>query len=621
MKINTKKFIRKNTRKNINRKTHGKRGRVTRSRATIKTRKRKMSGGEIFTREEMNFKNAFRAEFMKAFEILKKDPNEGVAAFKRLIKKSPLGINTLIPLTHNMVPVYKRNSPGIIAFAPLLVVIFENIDDSDIKKQIATFFINKKGNINLTDYTNKTSALSSAVKIQDKELVDFLLDNGADISVLTSEQKGALVALALKKKWEDDSKPIPVPTPTLATAPVEEPMVDDAHIEEAIKEIEEIHTPQRLTPLVKLAIPTELPETGYAADIEPEFWKPIFNENEMTILRQALRVMLSKDNEIMIDKQTREAAQLWSVCGIIKTIIPTYYTQTKNDPYEVYGTLMSDQDIDFSHFNILLCASLLVFGIVSYKMIGQDYKVLFKGGKAVQLVLKGIAEMGEYKTEDIDVLIIPNSDIPYIENNVKNLAGHISYLIKWFLQSPETKYNISVLPPNPANIRANPFIFKLSYVKESKKYDHRKNMMIDDFRQFSDVDFKKVPEDVMKHFDTATDYSFFISELNTKVLFRCPNLGALLDEKVYYYAKYMELKNLLTQHKPITEPEYKTTTIPECERFLEKFKRAILPLNKGLQRQRGKQVAAEKETMEPRLLKLKVTDPELIRSVIVSLYP
>ena len=74
-------------------------------------------------------------------------------------------------------------------------------------------------------------------------------------------------------------------------------------------------------------------------------------------------------------------------------------------------------------------------------------------------------------------------------------------------------------------------------------------MMIDDFRQFSDVDFKKVPQDIMKHFDTATDYDFDISELNTKVLFRCPNLGALLDEKVYYYAKYMEIKNLLTQNQ------------------------------------------------------------------------
>ena len=618
MKISTKKYIRKNTRKNKTRRGIVRRVRAT-SRSLKKTsqsRKRKMTGGVIFTIDEMNFKNAFRAEFMKAFEILKRDPNKGLTAFKNLIRDNPLGINTLIPLTHNMVPVYKRDSPGIIAFAPLLVVIFENTDDSSIKRRLADLFKKKMGNINLTDYTNKTSALSSAVKIQDKELVDFLLDNGADISILTPEQKGALVTLALKKKWEADAKPIPiVPTPLV------EPTVDEAHIEEAIKEIEEIHAPQRLTPLVKLTIPTELPETGYAPDIEPEFWKPIFNENEMTTLRQTLREMLSKDNEIMIDKQTREVSQMWSVCRIIKTIIPTYYTQIKNDPYDVYGTLMSDKDIDFSHFNILLCASLLVFGIVSYKMIGQDYKLLFKGGKAVQLVLKGIAEMGEYKTEDIDVLIIPNADIPYDENNVKNLAGHISYLIKWFVQSPETKYNVSVLPPNPANMRANPFIFKLSYVKDTKKYDHRKNMMIDDFRQFSDVDFKKVPQDIMKHFDTATDYDFDISELNTKVLFRCPNLGALLDEKVYYYAKYMEIKNLLTQNKPITNPDYKTTTIPDCERFLEKFKRAILPLNKGLQKQRGKQVTAEKETMESRLIKLNVTDPELIRSVIVSLYP
>lgn len=616
MKISTKKYIRKNTRKN---KTRGRRVRATRRsglKKAAQSRKRKMTGGVIFTKEEMNFKNAFRSEFMKAFEILKRDPNKGVTAFKNLIRDNPLWINTLIPLTHNMVPVYKRDSPGIIAFAPLLVVIFENTDDSSIKRRLADLFVKKMGNINLTDYTNKTSALSSAVKIQDKELVDFLLDNGADISILTPEQKEALVSLELRKKLEAESKPIPI-----VPVPLVEPIVEEAQIEEAIKEIEEIHPPQRLTPLVKLKIPTELPGTGYAHDIEPDFWKPIFNENEMTILRKKLREMLSKDNEIMIDTKTRETAQMWSVCRIIKTIIPTYYTQTINEPYDVFGTLISDKDIDFSNFNIILCASLLVFGIVSYKMIGQDYKLLFKGGKAVQLVLKGISEIGEYKTEDIDVLIIPNTGIPYDENTVKNLAGHISYLIKWFVQSPETKYNISVLPPNPANVRANQYILKLSYVKDTKKYDYRKNMMIDDFRQFSDVDFKKVPEDVMMHFDAATDYYFDISELNTRVLFRCPNLGALLDEKVYYYAKYIEIKNLLTQNKPITDPEYKTTTIADCERFLAKFKRAILPLNKGLQRQRGNPETAEKKTMGPRLIKLNVTDPELIKSVIDSLYP
>ena len=79
MKISTRKNIRKNTRKNKN---YGKGRRATRRRATTQSRKRKMSGGVIFTKEQMNFKNAFRAEFMKAFEILKKDQTKGAIALK-----------------------------------------------------------------------------------------------------------------------------------------------------------------------------------------------------------------------------------------------------------------------------------------------------------------------------------------------------------------------------------------------------------------------------------------------------------------------------------------------------------------------------------------------------------
>ena len=78
---------------------------------------------------------------------------------------------------------------------------------------------------------------------------------------------------------------------------------------------------------------------------------------------------------------------------------------------------------------------------------------------------------------------------------IKNLAGHLAYLIRWFLTIPETGYNISVLAPNPSNTRANPYIFKLSYVKSIKKYDHRKQMQIDDYKQFSDIDFKEVEND------------------------------------------------------------------------------------------------------------------------------
>ena len=82
MKISRRKNIRKNTTrgKRVIRKGSTKRG------ATKKSRKRKMSGGVIFTKEQMNFKNAFRAEFMKAFEILKKDQTKGVIALKKLMK-------------------------------------------------------------------------------------------------------------------------------------------------------------------------------------------------------------------------------------------------------------------------------------------------------------------------------------------------------------------------------------------------------------------------------------------------------------------------------------------------------------------------------------------------------
>ena len=44
-----------------------------------------------------------------------------------------------------------------------------------------------------------------------------------------------------------------------------------------------------LVTFVKLNIQMELPsESGYDPEIEPEFWKPIFGENEMITIRQKI---------------------------------------------------------------------------------------------------------------------------------------------------------------------------------------------------------------------------------------------------------------------------------------------------------------------------------------------
>ena len=579
-----------------------KRVRITKYKKNCRQRKtKKIRGGGDKEQKEKIVKDSFRNMFMKAFKKLQdsiksgdsKKLQDATEAFKNGFKGNQLGINTLIPVTNGTIPVdkykYTSDITPIIAFVPLLVIIFDNINDIMTRKILTKSFIQNKGNINLQSYTKNISALYAAIKLQDKELVKFLLENGADIKVLTDEQKQIM-----------------------------ENLIKEEEIQEIIEK-----EPEK--PIVKLSIPTDLPsDSGYNPEIEPEFWKPIFGDNEMITIRQKINEMMNSDGNIPINN--KEVTELWSVCKINQSMIPTYFTPTKNEPYESFGNFIGDQDVDFSHFNIVLCAALIVFGLISQKMVGQDYKLIFKGGKAIQLELAGTPETASYKSEDIDVLILPETDIPYNELNVKNLSGQLAYLVRWFLNTPETQYKVSVQVPNPENTRANPFIFKLSYVKVIQKRDYRKQMMVDDFKQFSDIDFKDVPQNIKLFFEKSKEYKFYIDELNQNVLFRCPNIGSLLDEKIYYYSKYIEFKNLLEERKPITEKGYENLTYIDCDRFLEKFKRAILAMNKGLQKQRfpgilpDELLIKERSSIINRLDKLGVKDDIIKEKVLQGIY-
>jgi hypothetical protein len=150
--------------------------------------------------------------------------------------------------------------------------------------------------------------------------------------------------------------------------------------------------------------------------------------------------------------------------------------------------------------------------------------------------------------------------------------------------------------------------------------------MVDDFKQFSDIDFKETPTNIKPYFERSIDFKFFISELNENVLFRCPNIGSLLDEKIYYYAKYFQFKKQLEERKPITEEEYETLTIIDCDRFLDKFKKAIIAMNKGLQKQRfpgilpDELLEKERNSIKTRLSKLGITDELIKNSIVEKLY-
>lgn len=535
-----------------------------------KNRIKNIKGGDIGKESFRNMVIEFISLLKKSIESKNKDKiNDTMLNFEIRLDIHKNFINTLIPLSSKK----EKNVDNV----PLLVLFFNNINDNNIRKEFIEYFIRNMGNINLTSSKN-ISALSTAINLQDIELVIYLLDNGASTQLLTPKDYNEY-----NKLMEEEDK-----TFYLTNEP----------------------------PIEKLVIPTELPsELGYNPEIEPDFWKPFFKDNEMITIRNKIHEMMNADASIPVENDNIN--ELWSVCKINETIIPTYFTKTKNELYSSQtGMFFKDLNIDFSHFNIILCAALIIFGIISNKMIGQDYKLIFKGGKATQLVLGGMKETTKYITEDIDLLIMPNKDIEYNEINVKNLAGHLAYLVRWFLNSTEPYFNVSVQAPNPQNIRANPFIFKLSYGKF--KQPNR-------FKQFSDIDFKEVPEIIKEFFNDIILFNFHVEELNQTLSFYCPNIGSLLNEKLYYYCKFFRFKKMLEKREIIYDPEYTSLTISDCERFLEKFKRAILAMNSGLQKQRfngiigDDLIKAEKTFVLKRLSKFQI-DTSLKNEIVKSLY-
>lgn len=133
-----------------------------------KTRRRMRGGGEKERKEQFikdNFRNMFMNSFKKLQYAVKTGNMERVKEvteiFKNGFKSNQIGINTLIPITTNSIPInkynYSQSVTPLIAFVPSLVVIFDNIDDFITRKAFINNFILNKGNINLLSYTHNIS--------------------------------------------------------------------------------------------------------------------------------------------------------------------------------------------------------------------------------------------------------------------------------------------------------------------------------------------------------------------------------------------------------------------------------------------------------------------------------
>ena len=563
-----------------------------------KNRKNKFTRRIVLVGGDNEIRDNFRTMFIYALNNIKKavDKNDTNALNKSVdelvasFKKNQAGINSLILIANNNIPIDKKNYKlaitPVVGIVPTLSVLFHHVQDNDARKKLINAFTRNKGNINLQSVKGNITALSTAIELKDPVLVDYLVTmKHADPNILSEDDKREMDSLLATLN------PEPVQNVEPEQAPNVEPLEPTQNVE-LTTNVEPLEPEQNVEqPIIKLVLPSELPPPliGYDINEQPLFWKPLFNksENEMFELREKILSMVKQDKTIGFSNSV--LANMWSICKIVQTMIPNYHVPTSNTPYTLSGAMYSDLPANFSNYNIILCAALLVYGIISDKMKGQDFDLIFKGGKAVQLVLSQIPNIDQYISEDIDILVMPKNDVEYNRDIIKNLSSHIGYLIKWFLNLSEPKVNLSVLlPETPENQHGNPNIVKLSYVKIVKRFNRIKKIMDDDYKAFSDIDFKELPENIKPYFRITRPYPFYVEELNQNLLFICPNIGAMIDEKIYYYAKYTKFLGILEENKKITEEVgYDRLNIAECKRMLDKFKRSIVALTKGLEKSRN----------------------------------
>ena len=336
----------------------------------------------------------------------------------------------------------------------------------------------------------------------------------------------------------------------------------------SVENIEEemIHEQERKDSFLRLlqSVPAE-----YDVNIEPEVWKPFFKENELTSLREWF-------HEQMIDsctfKNDKDKHDKWSLCNINKTLFPSYFVPKNIKPKILPNqSWVTSSPLDFARYNVLLCGLLLLFGIVSERISGQGYELIFKGGKSIQFVLpKGSPD---YDSEDIDLLIKPKV---YNREEVKSLAGHLAFLSRWFFHNKNSTcpYELSILNPDDGK---NKSIFKISYIEKIWGNDPSRPPL-DTYKPLSDIDFD---EDKDKRYDELIGEPVMIPGLEIKGLFRHPTRMSILKEKLFYYAKYFKLEK---NAKPeALQEKDEEPSKEECKRFMEKFKKGIVALDPSLE--------------------------------------
>ena len=538
----TKKILKKNLtkRKNVIKRT--------KKYKKIRITKKNKRGGELS--DEYKEKTQFRRTLYNIIKqinirnISRNKIKEGINLFIDFFKNNHL-INTLMPVSIEGKYVDKNISKvKIVDFVSPITIMLDSfwgndlISDKDIVRILNAYFLNS-GNFNNLSSRFKESPFKHEVYKQHVSNVMILLNKDNQFRII------------------EDGLDEATKTKLAELIPNEQKITTPQQIEKPQPKID-----------AKFILPYPLPtdnNVGYDRAVIPEFWKPIFenifeSKDELLEIRNQLMILYEDDRYKSNEKKN------FKICQLLESLFPGYLTKSVLGDNESIKTLVN--------VNILNCFITLFYGLIVYRLYAtnQEYLFIFKGGRALQLNLVDIPDIGKYGSEDTDILIIPNTftnGIPntftngvYNFDKMKNLSEHTAYLLKWIM--PE-EINIFIsLTSNPKN--KNKDITKILY-NDGKL-----------FKAVSDIGFGEINEDIKQYFVNYQYSPIFIDYFDKSSLFITPTIDDMLAEKIFYYAKYLKYQNMIIIKEPIIEQDYATLTSEECDRLLVKFKRAILKL-------------------------------------------
>lgn len=293
----------------------------------------------------------------------------------------------------------------------------------------------------------------------------------------------------------------------------------------------------------------------------PELWFPLFTPEELDGLKE----------KILTD--------IDSICKVVKDLFPYY--RISNDFFctnKKTDKLVYDNQKDIYRTINSYCIIMILVGIINYKLkiTQQEYEIIIKGGKALQLILSEIYSDNKndikYETSDIDLIINPIDGVEYVETKCKNFANNFSFLIKWILNKSDSPYDVDNYISGTMGLEYKTLI-KLSHKIQKSQDTHE----LVSYTALVDIDFGE-KNNIM--YNDLT-YEKKISKYG-ELLFIHQNLNYFLLEKIYYLDYYIKelnklkkkLENKKIQYTP-QEAKIDSNNYKNYERFINKFSSQI----------------------------------------------